>query len=206
MLDFLIGIAALVIALMVLKRFTKAAPLRNVIVALLVVFAAWFFYEFVFFDFVPYYGRYTVTYECSGVMTKAPSTSGPITLFVKITQNRWWSWPKMIDGDLRLESTTGSIRMIPGDAHAVGFFSDGTRGYQPALFPGLFKPDGSEREDLFAIKRVDTFLNLYRWPKAGKAVDLTKTGEGQFSTVSNFLTLNISDEESFRATCSPKNN
>lgn len=122
--------------------------------------------------------EYRATYECSGVMTKAPNKSDPITLFISIRLNRWWVfWPTLFyrpfDGMLALEipSTTAPIR-----------------------------------KDVFGIKPFGWFLNLYlyRYPEGG--ADLTKMRvQGQFSNISYFLTLNISDEEIFRGTCTPKN-
>jgi len=64
----------------------------------------------------------------------------------------------------------------------------------------------SPRTDLFAIKRISSHLNLYRWPKAGEIGDFTGLGQGQFSTISGALTLNISDDEQFQGGCKPKNN
>jgi len=57
----------------------------------------------------------------------------------------------------------------------------------------------------FAIKRkFRDYLFLYRWPDSG-GIDLTKPAQGDFSTISNFLRLPISDQE-FRGTCTPRNN
>jgi hypothetical protein len=90
------------------------------------------------------YGLYSAIYECSGVMTRKPNKSDPITLFIRITQYRWWRWWAS-DGVLRLEipSTTTPIR-----------------------------------KDIFAIKRVGSYLNLYSWPQGGETMDLTKPGQG----------------------------
>ena len=63
------------------------------------IVVAFFFYNFVV---APYYGVDTAIYECSGVMGKSPDKSGPIRLFVKITQNRWWMLGEPLDGRLRL--------------------------------------------------------------------------------------------------------
>jgi len=61
------------------------------------------------------------------------------------------------------------------------------------------------RHDIFAIKRkFRDYLFLYRWPDSG-GIDLAKP-QGDFSTISNFLRLPISDAEIFRGTCTPKNN
>jgi hypothetical protein len=149
---------------------------------------------------------YSTTYECSGVMTKAPNKSAPMTLFIKITQNGPWALWDPVNGLLRWESTTGSHPTIPDDPYPNRLFQTGPNSFALApLFPGLFT-DNAREDLLFGIKRVDTLLYLYRWPKAGEIVDLTKPGQGQFATISNSLILNISDEESFRATCTPRNN
>jgi len=108
---------------------------------------------------------------------------------------------------LRWESTDGTVpTILDSDFSAERLFKTGPDSFYSApLFPGLFWGN-AKREDLFAIKRVDTFLDLYRWPKLGEILDLTKSGQGQFSTVSNSLTLNISDHQHFRGTCTLKNN
>ena len=63
------------------------------------------------------------------------------------------------------------------------------------------------RTDIFLIKRIGLYLNLYRYPENGsRMADLYKVSRGQFSTVSNSLLLNISDQETFRGTCTPKDN
>jgi hypothetical protein len=63
------------------------------------------------------------------------------------------------------------------------------------------------RTDVFLIKRNGLYLNLYPYPENGsRMADLYKVSRGQFSTVSNSLLLNISDQESFRGTCAPKEN
>ena len=150
---------------------------------------------------------YSTTYECSGVLTKASNKSGPYKLFIKVAQERWWVFLHPTHGVLRWESTGGAVPTIPdSDFSAVRFFQTGPNSPAVApLFPGLFWGNAT-REDLFAIKRVDTFLDLYRWPKLGEAVDLTKSGQGQFSTIGNSLILNISDVDTFRGTCTLKDN
>jgi hypothetical protein len=62
------------------------------------------------------------------------------------------------------------------------------------------------RTDIFKMKGDNWFLNFYRYPVGGETADLTKLRVGQFSTISNFLTLKISDDEIFRGRCTPKNN
>ena len=176
--------------------------IKRIVVAFLIVVAALVLY---FFASESPFSKYSAIYECSGVLTKAPNISGPYSLFIKITQERWWVFWHPVDGVLRWESADG-IPTIPDDAGAVRGFWTGPNSLYPApLFPGLFWGN-AKREDLFAIKRVDTFLDLYRWPKLGEILDLTKSGQGQFSTVSNSLTLNISDHQHFRGTCTLKNN
>jgi hypothetical protein len=75
------------------------------------------------------------------------------------------------------------------------------------FFPGLrFGPRDSpnEREDLFGIERVESYLVLYRWPKAGETADLTEAGQGQFSIVSNSLKFKLSSGATFNGNCKPK--
>jgi hypothetical protein len=134
------------------------------------------------------YSSDTAIYECSGVVTTAESA--PITLFARITQYRWWAFWAPLDGLLRLElqSTTGNIPTIPDDPLAARWFKTGPNSSKPAPFPGLiFGPSSSpnERENLFGIERVESYLVLYRWPNAGETVDLTEAGQGQFSTISS---------------------
>jgi len=177
--------------------------IKRIVVAFLIAVAALGFY---FFASESPFSKYTGIYECSGVLTKAPNTSGPFKLFIKITQERWWAFWHPVDGVLRWESTDGIPTIADSDFSAVRLFKTGPNSLYPApLFPGLFWGN-AKREDLFAIKRVDTFLRLYRWPKVGETVDLTKSDQGQFFTISNSLILNISDEENFRGRCTPKNN
>src|SRR5262245_10950761 len=124
------------------------------------------------------YGAYSEIYECSGVtVTDKPAPGKPITLFIRITQFRWWRLMPH-DGVLRLEIPVGTTR--------------------------------SHRADVFAINRTGpAYLNLHRWPKGvdyhdlTKEVDLTKQGQGQFSTISNSLILMISDDEQFQGSCKP---
>jgi hypothetical protein len=135
--------------------------MRKAVVAFLIVVAA--------FVIGANYNEYRA-YECSGVMSKTPTT-----LFIKIAQPRWWVfWGRGIDGVLSVE--------IPSS----------TRPF---------------REDIFMIKRnLQNYLDLYRYPSGGEIVDLRKPAQGQFSLISNSLVLNISDQESFRGLCTPKNN
>ena len=150
----------------------------------------------------------TAIYECSGVMTK-DSDKSPTTLFAQITQYRWWSFWNLLDGLLRLEIQSGRIPTVSDDPLATGWFKTGPNSQRPAPFPGLrFGPPSSpnEREDLFGITRVESYLVLYRWPKAGETVDLTEAGQGQFSIVSNSLKFELSDEAIFDGSCKPKNN
>ena len=154
------------------------------------------------------YSSDTAISECSGVMT-APNNSGPITLFAEITQYRWWAFWQPLDGLLRLEipSTTGVIPIIPDDPLAARWFKTGPNSSIPAPFPGLrFGPRSSPnaRENLFGIGRVESYLVLYRWPKAGETVDLTEAGQGQFSTISNSISFKLSDEVTFGGSCKPK--
>ena len=151
----------------------------------------------------------TAIYECSGVMTVPNNSSGPITLFAEITQYRWWAFWQPLDGLLRLEisSTTGVIPIIPDDPLAARWFKTGPNSSIPAPFPGLrFGPRSSPnaRENLFGIGRVESYLVLYRWPKAGETVDLTEAGQGQFSTISNSISFKLSDEVTFGGSCKPK--
>ena len=179
--------------------------LRFLVGAFLIV-AAFFFYNF---GVAPYYGVDTAIYECSGVMTKSDK-SGPITLFVKITQNRWWMLGEPLDGWLRLEiqSTTGPfIPTTPDKFSEESFFKTSHNSLIGARFPGLgFGPKPfAVRENLFAIKvSGDDFLHLYRWPKAEEATDLTAPSDGRFSTISNSLWFKLSDEVTFNGTCTPK--
>jgi hypothetical protein len=59
--------------------------------------------------------------------------------------------------------------------------------------------------DPFAFKREGSYLNLHPWPKAGETVDLASSQKGQFSTISDTLVLNISDDEQFQGRCKLKN-
>src|SRR5215469_10691512 len=83
-----------------------------------------------------------------------------------------------LDGLLRLEIQSGRIPTVPDDPLAARLFKTGPNSVRPApFFPGLrFGPRDSpnEREDLFGITRVESYLVLYRWPKAGETVDLTE--------------------------------
>jgi len=152
------------------------------------------------------YSSETAIYECSGFLTKS-NTSSPFTLFIRVTQDRWWVFWDPVDGRLRWEYADGTIPIVPGDdVNAPRFFQtrSGSRATAPPFGGLLHSPNG--REDFFVIKRADTFLNLYRWPKAGETVDLTKSNQGGFSTISNSLTFYITDEASFKGSCKPKNN
>lgn len=65
---------------------------------------------------------------------------------------------------------------------------------------------GSFRTDYFLFERDGLYLNVIRDPN-DLTVDWKKLGQrGQFSLISNALILNISDQETFRGTCTPKNN
>ena len=149
----------------------------------------------------------TAIYECSGVMTK-DSDKSPITLFAQITQYRWWAFWNPLDGLLRLEIQSAHIPTVLDDPLAVRWFKTGPNSLVPApFFPGLrFGPRTSpnEREDLFGITRVESYLVLYRWPKAGETADLTEAGQGQFSTISNSLKFKLSNEATFNGNCKPK--
>ena len=149
----------------------------------------------------------TARYECSRVMTK-DSDKSPITLFAQITQYRWWAFWHPLDGLLRLEIQSAHIPTVLDDPLAVRWFKTGPNALVPApFFPGLrFGPRTSpnEREDLFGIGRVESYLVLYRWPKAGETVDLTEAGQGKFSTISNSLKFKLSNEATFNGNCKPK--
>ena len=158
------------------------------------------------------YSSDTAIYECSGVMTDlpgVPNSVNPITLFAEITKYRWWAFWNPLDGLLRLEIQSARIPTVPDDPLAVRWFKTGPNSLVPApSFPGLrFGPRTSpnEREDLFGFERVEYYLVLYRWPKAGETVDLTEAGQGQFSIVSNSLKFELSDEAIFDGSCKPKN-
>ena len=154
------------------------------------------------------YSSDTAIYECSGVMTAPNNSSGPITLFAQITQYGWWAFWNPLDGLLRLEIQSGRIPTVPDDPLAARWFKTGPNSQRPApFFPGLrFGPPSSpnEREDLFGIGRVESYLVLYRWPKAGETADLTEAGQGQFSTLSNSLKFKLSNEATFNGNCKPK--
>jgi hypothetical protein len=156
------------------------------------------------------YSTDTAIYECSGVMTAPNNSSGPITLFAEITKYRWWAFWNPLDGLLRLEIQTGRIPTVPDDPRGDRWFKTGPNSVKAAKpFPGLgFGPRDSpnEREDLFGIERVESYLVLYRWPKAGETVDLTAAGQGQFSTINNSLKFKLSDEATFNGNCKQKNN
>ena len=157
------------------------------------------------------YSSDTAIYECSGLMTnlpEVPKSVNPITLFAEITQYRWWTFWNPLDGLLRLEIQSGRIPTVPDDPLAARWFKTGPNSLVPApFFPGLrFGPRTSpnEREDLFGIERVESYLVLYRWPKAGETVDLTEAGQGQFSTISNSLKFELSSGATFNGNCKPK--
>src|SRR6516165_10739265 len=106
---------------------------------------------------------------------------------------------------LRLEILTGRIPTVPDDPLAARWFKTGPNSVKPAPFPGLrFGLPPNEREDLFGIDRVESYLVLYRWPKAGETVDLTEAGQGQFSTISNSLKFELSSGATFNGNCKPK--
>ena len=153
------------------------------------------------------YSSDTAIYECSGVMTAPNNSSGPITLFAEITQYRSWAFWNPLDGLLRLEIQSGRIPTVPDDPSPARWSKTGPDSRKPAPFPGLrFGPPSStnEREDLFGIDRVESYLVLYRWPKAGETVDLTEAGQGQFSTISNSLKFKLSSGATFNGNCKPK--
>ena len=154
-----------------------------------------------------YYSSGTAIYECSGMGTKASNTSGPITLFIKVTQNRWWAFWDPADGRLRWEYTTGNFPTVTGDdPNAARWIRTGSGLYTAPPFAGMMY-FANARKDFFVIKRAHTFLSLFRWPKAGETVDLTtKSTQGRFSTISNALTFNISEGAMFNGSCKPKNN
>src|SRR5262245_21987083 len=85
-----------------------------------------------------HYSSDTAIYECSGMVTKASNTSGPVTLFIKITQNRFWVFWNS-DGLLRWEYTDGRIPTVPGDdPKAARWFKRGPDSVAPAPpFVGL---------------------------------------------------------------------
>ena len=173
------GAIAVLVLYLLLRMFRLAKPAIRIVGGVgVVVVAAPVLYLFA--SLSPILSMYSATYECSGVLTKAPNRSGPYKLFIKIAQERWWVFLHPTHGVLRWESTGGAVPTIPdSDFSAVRFFQTGPNSVAVApLFPGLFWGNAT-REDLFAIKRVDTFLDLYRWPKLGEAVDLTKSGQGQ---------------------------
>jgi hypothetical protein len=96
--------------------------MRNVlgfsVVAVLIVVACVFV--------VANYSEDSAIYECSGVMRteneKTGNESHPTTLFIKITQYRWWAnWFDPIDGLLHLEIpfTAEPIPTIPDDPGAL---------------------------------------------------------------------------------------
>ena len=157
------------------------------------------------------YSSDTAIYECSGVMTDlpgVPNSVNPITLFAEITKYRWWAFWNPLDGLLRLEIQSARIPTVPDDPLAVRWFKTGPNSLVPApFFPGLrFGPRTSpnEREDLFGIERVESYLVLYRWPKAGETADLTEAGQGQFSTTSHSLKFELSSGATFNGNCKPK--
>jgi len=148
------------------------------------------------------------------MMTKSRDRSGPITLFVKITQNSWWALMNPLDGYLRLEFPSASGPQppttpdtMPVDLTADRFFGLPGGSISPGQpFPGLVygaKPYAI-REDLFVIRRADDYLFLYHWPKARKTVDLGGPSQGRFSTASNSLWFELSDRVTFNGNCKPK--
>src|SRR5262249_22693995 len=63
--------------------------------------------------------------------------------------------------------------------------------------------------EIFKVEHAgDYYLKLTRWPKGGpnSSEEDWKLVHCEFSTISNSLMLNISDEEVFRGICKPKNN
>ena len=154
------------------------------------------------------YSSETAIYECYGTVSKASNTPGPITLFIKVTQDKWWAFWDPADGRLRWEYTNGNIPTVHGDdPNAPRYIRTAPDTVKTSLpFVGMMYY-ADAREDFFVTKRVDTFLNLFRWPKAGETVDLTTNStQGRFSTTSNALTFNISEGATFNGTCKPKPN
>ncbi len=110
---------------------------------------------------------------------------------------------------MEIPFTAEPVPTIPDDPSAARWFGNGPDRLTPAQpFPGLvFGPKPyAIRENLFGIIRVASYLNLYRWPKAGETVDLTKAGQGRFSSISNALQLKLSDEVTFGGNRKLKNN
>jgi hypothetical protein len=154
-------------------------------------------------------------YECSGVMTKTPDKSSPITIFVKITQySRLWVYGNPLDGLLRLEiqSTTGphiptTPDHNPGDDPPDRLWALPGDSFMPVRpFPGFLigQQPYAIREDLFGFISHDDYLFLYRWPKAGETIHLAGPSQGRFSTISNSLEFTLSDESAFNGKCKPK--
>jgi len=124
-----------------------------------------------------YLGTYDATYECSGVMAKASNKSDPITLFIKTRGGMVCA----------LEPPLPPLTWTAGEIPST---------------------TGTFRTDYFYFKREPLYLNVYRWPNnMERTDDWMKVGQrGQCSLISNSLILNISDEETFRGACAPKNN
>ena len=158
------------------------------------------------------YSSDTTIYECSGMMKTGNEKTGiesqPTTLFAQITKYGWWAFWNPLDGLLRLEIQSGRIPTVSDDPLAVRWFKTDPNSLRPApFFPGLRlgpRSSPNEREDLFGIERVQSYLVLYRWPKAGETADLTEADQGQFSTISNSLKFELSNEASFNGNCKPK--
>jgi len=114
-----------------------------------------------------------------------------------------WAFWDPADGRLRWEYTNGNIPTVHGDdPNALRWIRTGpdTLKAAPPFAGMMYFADA--REDF-----LDTFLTLYRWPKAGETVDLTtKSTQGRFATISNALRFDISEGAMFNGNCKPKNN
>src|SRR5262245_19227792 len=74
-----------------------------------------------------YYNSDTAIYECSGKVTKASvNTSGPIKLFIKVRQYKWWAFWNTLNGVLRWEDAAGSIPTTPDDPSPARWFLTGS--------------------------------------------------------------------------------
>jgi len=106
-----------------------------------------------------HYSSDTAIYECSGMVTKDSNpVSGPIKLFIKLKQNRWWSFWNPVNGILRWEYADGRIPIVPGDDRdAPRWLKTGPDSVEPAPpFVGLlYSADG--REDFFVINALTLF-------------------------------------------------
>jgi hypothetical protein len=125
-----------------------------------------------------FYSVDSAVYECSGTVTKDKTNYAGQTVFIKVTTKRWWAfWTTSAtpwDGLLLLEAQSPDA--------------------DPANVIKILN---------FDIKRNGSYLFLYR-SKAGETVDMTKPGQGYFSTISNYLTLKLYEEATFNGSCKPK--